>query len=399
MTLKYLYSIIAGLAFGIFLLSSLSSCRKELPRMEDPSVIIGDNLPETFEIYWKGMNDNYIFWDQDPTNWAEVYRKYKPLFANLKSSNKEDIRKAYSYFKQMSSTLIDSHLTLSFQDMGGALTDSAASYTPAEARYYRRPEAHEPILESFFLDTVAEKYLTNVKIKEGGFFDPVSIVVGQTPDNILYIYISSFELSDLEEEHMAPTGVFGYFLNEVKSNPNLRGLIIDVRGNGGGYLSDLNLLMGPLVDKPFVFASTRTKMGSNRLEYSPWADAQVAPKGTKAFSKPIVALVDGHSVSMAEVTAMAVKALPNGNGKVVGERTWGAHGPLGPNYYHNSGQFSIGSNLITSSYTSSIALRYKNGIMYEGVGFPPDVEVLYNDQQRKLGNDIQLEEAIRIINR
>jgi C-terminal processing protease CtpA/Prc len=149
-----------------------------------------------------------------------------------------------------------------------------------------------------------------------------------------------------------------------------------------------------MIDKRLDFGYTRSKQGNGRLDYSPGAPAFVTPQaGARNITGPIVMLADAQSVSMAEMTTMAVKALPNGH--FVGERTWGATGPLTNNVFYNGGQFS--TDYIKLVYTSSLVLKYRDGKIYEGVGFPPDVEVKYDPVALATGRDKQLEAAIGLI--
>src|SRR6202000_1814744 len=78
---------------------------------------------------------------------------------------------------------------------------------------------------------------------------------------------------------------------------------------------------------PLHFADTREKSGNGRLDYTPWAPAAAMPQnGSFQFTRPIVVLTDQNSESMAEMTTMAIKSLPNSY--IIGDTTWGANGPL-----------------------------------------------------------------------
>ena len=171
-------------------------------------------------------------------------------------------------------------------------------------------------------------------------------------------------------------------------------MILDVRNNYGGHLDDLHFLIGQLIDEPLRIGYTRYKSGSGRLDYSPWIEASVKPQvGAVAFKYPVVALTDNFTVSLAEAAAMAVHAMPRG--RVVGEKTWGATGPLVGEEVYNSGQFDI-PNFLTV-YTASAAFKYIDGTMYENIGFPPDTEIPFNQQTLLSGKDPALEKAIQSI--
>jgi C-terminal processing protease CtpA/Prc len=173
------------------------------------------------------------------------------------------------------------------------------------------------------------------------------------------------------------------------------GIILDLRNNYGGDLADLNFFLGRFINKPIKFGYTRYKSGPNRLDYTPWIPSTLSPQNpSTVFTHPIIALIDNYTVSLAEAVAMIVHTLPNG--LVIGERTWGATGPLVSNEVYNDGQFSIPGFL--KIYTSSAEFKYIDNKSYENRGFPPDIQVLTNQQSLKEKKDLQLERAILEVN-
>lgn len=397
MKLTYLHQHIIKIFLGAFLILSAASCRKELPQIDQPERYIAGSFSETFQAYWTGMNNSYVFWDIDPTNWDDVHRKYQPLFARLNVNDSADVRKSYTYFKEMTAKLVDSHYTLVFNSP--YLRDSAY-INPSGDRHEKDGTLHNPISANFFYNTIPQRYLGQSTVRGVNIVgnNQVFAIAGKINNNILYLHFNVFSLKTAydSEANAAVNKVLKYYFDNIQNPAGLKGLIIDVRSNSGGALADLNFLLGPLTDQSYSFGSSRSKAGMGRLEYTPWVDAKVTPaKDAKAFTAPVIVLADINSISMAEITTMAVKSLPSGNGKFVGERTWGANGPLIGNDFLNGGQFSTGFfNLV---YTSSVMLRAKDGKVYEGIGFPPDVESKYNAQALAAGRDIQLEKAISLI--
>ncbi len=90
------------------------------------------------------------------------------------------------------------------------------------------------------------------------------------------------------------------------------GLVIDLRGNGGGSLTEATDLTGLFIDKgPIV----QVKDSSGRVEVEVDADAGVA------YSGPLAVLVDRDSASASEIFAGAIQDY--GRGLVIGEPTFG----------------------------------------------------------------------------
>ena len=386
---------------GIFL--ALTGCRKTISSTPEATSYPGDNYPDIFQSFWNGMNTNYLFWGIDTTNWDNMYTVYKPLFDKLTIFDSPHEALAEQYFQQMTQGLIDSHYTLDFMLTGNSFNPATYRKLLTDPNYFNDSAFPAAVLDSL----IPHKYIDPASLVMGtdtvdleGSNVPFTAVSGTVQGSILYLYFSNFALSQAG----ANTGpVFNYFFNMLHRNyTNLKGIVIDVRGNGGGEIEDLDYLVGQMVTSQFTFGYTRYKNGVNRLDYTPWAPAVVKPwvQGSVNVTAPIVILADHLSVSMSEITTMAIKTLPNG--KFIGTRTWGANGPLTSSVYFDGGQFTIGSATFGSGgymfvYTSSSTFKYLNGDIYEGVGVPPDIYARETTAAYLSGDDLVLDAAIRYI--
>lgn len=376
------------------LLVAVSSCRKDLKNVETPENYIGGSFNEVFDAFWNGMNANYVFWGIETTDWDKMYATYKPLFAKLDINKNSDVRKSVQYFRVMTAGLKDSHYDISFAD---PIQDSFVSPSferKKNAGILRDRYVFYDYDANYYLDSASVLYgVDSVNTPDGS---PTEALAGTIGGDVLYLGFNQFGLKDsYEGADNAVKPVLQFFFDYLQHPPSgFRGVILDVRGNGGGNIGDLNFLVGHLISQKLVIGSTRSKNGNGRLDYSPWADAVVTPQtGAHAVTVPIVVLADIWSTSMAELTAMAVRALPNGH--TVGEKTWGATGPLTSNEILNGGQFSAAGFL--SVYTSSAMFRYKDGKIYEGEGFPPEYSVPFSlDDFQNIG-DTQLEKALSLM--
>jgi len=88
-----------------------------------------------------------------------------------------------------------------------------------------------------------------------------------------------------------------------------------------------------------------------------------------------------------------VTQLPNGI--FVGERTYGATGPLAPNSFYHDGSFNVGDFLKVQ--TSSAAFKGLDERIYENTGFTPNILVSYDKASLANGIDGQLEKAISLM--
>ncbi|MCL7986488.1 S41 family peptidase [Sphingobacterium sp. lm-10] len=378
-----------------FMLLAFCSCRKDMPELERPNDYVGGNFEEIFEAYWNGMNNNYVFWDVDTTDWDQVYRRYKPLFANLNLNDTADVRTGYTYFKTMTNGLVDGHYSIQFRSP--ILRDSA-SINPSFQRMQRMEDFRNQINPNHFFNTIPAIYLNSgasrALVNAPG--RQTFAVSGSMEEGIFYLYFNTFNLRNTYNNSEAFAATLDHFFTNVLEGEQPRGIIIDVRNNFGGALADLDFLLGRMITSPLHFAYTKSKLDNNRLDYTPWIPARVNPVAdAKQITAPIVVLADRYSVSMAEITAMAVKAMPNGH--FIGERTWGAMGPLTGNFVYNGGQYS--TSFMDLVYTSSLQLKGLDNQSYEGIGYPPDQVVPVNLAALAMGRDAQLEAAVQLINR
>lgn len=396
--INYFLTRLSIIGFCFFIISSFSSCRKDITPVNAPQNYTGNNFSDVFESFWNGMNNNYVFWSIDSTNWDRVYTTYKPLFAKLNLLDTTDNNTALNYFQQMTAGLIDSHYTLTYVGYNNQ------QFSPSFDRKLKinsiTPDSIYSLPQAMFDSLIPLKYIDPSSLKKGldsvtqnGSTSAFEAVSGTIQNKILYLYFNSFSFTQTGP-NVSP--VLNYFFDTLaKLPPSIKGIVIDVRGNGGGEIVDLDYLLGSMITKPLTFGYTRSKNGNGRLDYTPWAPAIVTPQqGAVAIALPIVVLADHTSVSMAEITAMAIKSLPNG--KFIGTTTWGANGPLAPAVYYNAGQFTAGSYV--NVYTSSTMFKYLDGNIYEGKGVPPDIFVKETSAAYHSGDDQQLDAAINYIN-
>ena len=436
----------------IFILSLLFifisiSCR---PDINTPSET-PESWSELFTLWWSGMNKNYVFWSIDsPGNeWDLVRNKYLPRmeeYGKIGDSIEND-RAAMTDFFDITKTLHDGHYRIEIVNntivngsmlgikiqpsmyramLRAGLSDEEAlrAITGEKFDLYLQSdfiaENTFTILENTFGITDSEKeygptengtrladYFSKagyyVKSEEKEF----SLLVGLTHDNILYIAFSGFDLNDIIEDETNPElassikallDTYQSILKENETNGQLKGLIVDLRGNGGGNPRDFDILWSPLIQEQLSVAQLRTKQSDNRLSYSSWHDFPIGPSAEKRFDKPIAVITNSMSASCSEISTMffmAFREKYNADVKIFGATTIGANGLLDNDISQpfNAGIFSI-EPYIKEVYTPSMQTRYIDGTMYEGIGISPDQNVAFNYNQFLQGNDARLHSAL-----
>ncbi len=92
----------------------------------------------------------------------------------------------------------------------------------------------------------------------------------------------------------------------------VQGIIVDLRGNGGGSLSEATLLTGLFIDKGPV---VQIRDGANRIQVNSDRD------GVSFFDGPLTVMVDRYSASASEIFSAAIQDY--GRGVIIGEHTFG----------------------------------------------------------------------------
>jgi carboxyl-terminal processing protease len=122
-------------------------------------------------------------------------------------------------------------------------------------------------------------------------------------DNLGYIAIHTF----------ADTGVIPAFETALADLRETRGLVIDVRGNGGGDTAVARPIMGRFITTPRPYATMRRRDAAGLG--AAWTES-VEPRGPFTYARPVVVLVDHWSASMAEGFPMGMRGI--GRATIVG---------------------------------------------------------------------------------
>lgn len=172
--------------------------------------------------------------------------------------------------------------------------------------------------------------------------------------------------------HIPDMGGSGWaqFNRDLRLEVSRPALLVDVRGNAGGHISEL------VVEK-----LTRTILGWDLTRNAqPVSYASNAPRG------PVVALADEATSSDGDMITAAFKLL--GLGPVVGQRTWG--GVVGMTGRHQLGDGTV----ITVPMNAAWFDAY--GWSVENRGVAPDLEVLRTPLDWAEGRHAEMDTAIQL---
>ncbi len=157
----------------------------------------------------------------------------------------------------------------------------------------------------------------------------------------------------------------------------MHAFVLDLRGNSGGYLNELNSVLNTLLPSGVPVYTEMRQGGQVRVVRT--TQVPLLPA-----SVPMIVLIDESSASAAELLAAAIKE--NHRGKLVGEKTAGAV------------EASIMIDLSDGSALSVTTFRLATGegVRLEGAGVQPDVTSELTAADLEAGRDPQLGTAVQL---
>lgn len=249
-----------------------------------------DDTPQgNFEALWRIIDRHYCFLDYKQheigLDWQAVYDKYR-----VRVDDDMSQMQLFEVLTQMLGELRDGHVNLSASHDYGRYWSWYENY-PAN-----------------FSDTLLRRYMgTDYKIASGLDYRILD-------DNIGYIRYESFS---------SPIGEGN--LDDVLMHMMLcQGIIIDIRNNGGGDLTNADKLAARFCQEKTLVGYIQHKTGPGHGEFSAMEPHYLEPSGNLRWHKPVVVLTNRHVYSAANEFVMYMKALPQA--KIVGDHTGGGAG-------------------------------------------------------------------------
>jgi carboxyl-terminal processing protease len=157
---------------------------------------------------------------------------------------------------------------------------------------------------------------------------------------------------------------------------NLRGLIIDIRGNPGGDHVIGETIASKLLSERTMFSVFRYRDSTVQVSVDP---------EPPIFKGPVVILIDVMNASASERFSACMQSV--GRAKIIGEQSPGAVGPSSLKELPNGATFLY---LVAQSLTP-------DGKVLEGNGVIPDITVPLDRKALLMGRDTQIERAIKYI--
>ena len=245
-----------------------------------------DNSPQgNFDALWTIIDEKYCFLDYKGINWDSIYTVYQ---------------------KKLTPTMSDENLFEVLGDMLDELKDGHVNlYSSSDvARYWNWYEDYP----RNFNEAIVEKYLgTDYRIAGGAKYTILD-------DNVGYIYYESFS---------NPIGNGN--LNEILQYMAIcDGIIIDVRNNGGGNLSNSSTLASRFTNEKVLTGYIRHKTGKGHSDFSDPEPIYLEPSKQIRWQKKVVVLTNRHAYSATNDFVNSMRYLPLVT--TVGDQTGGGSG-------------------------------------------------------------------------
>ena len=330
-----------ALLYMLVCLATLVSC---IDTDERPDTPVGN-----FESLWRIIDEHYCFFDYKQQeyglDWNAVYDKYK-----VRVNNNMTTVQLFEVLCDMLAELRDGHVNLS----------SSMDY----GRYWTWQEAYP----KNYSDTLERHYMgTDYLIANGLHYRVLD-------DNIGYIRCASFE---------TPIGEGN--LDEMLSYLLFcRGLIIDIRNNGGGNLTVAERLAGRFVHEKTLVGYMQHKTGKGHQDFSELEEIYLEPSSNVRWNKKVCVLVNRSVFSAANEFAVMMHCLPNVT--LIGDHTGGGSGlPM--------------SNSLPNGWSVrfSACPMYDNHQQQTEFGIEPDIAVALSNTSMAENKDDIIEAARKII--
>ena len=324
-----------------FCLSLLGSC---VDTEEYPNTPHGN-----FEALWKIIDEHYCFFDYKQheygLDWSTIYNKY-----NVRAKDGINREQLFEILTDMLAELKDGHVNLS----------TAFDY----GRYWSWFEDYP----TNFSDSLQRRYLgTDYRISSSMRYTILD-------DNIGYVYYGSFE-NNIGEGN----------LDEVISHLLLcNGLILDIRNNGGGMLTNAEKLAARFCHEKTLVGYQQHKTGKGHNDFSKMEEQYLEPSSNLRWQKNVVVLTNRHVYSAANEFVKYMKKFPRV--KTVGDKTGGGAGMP-----------------FSSSLPNGWNVRFSACPMYDSqrqsteFGIEPDYVVSQTDEDFNRGKDTLIEFARKLL--
>lgn len=323
--------------------------------------------PTVFDVFWQTFQENYPFFAAKGIDWQQVRDRFRDR-ADLAEQRGDDAE-LFATLRDMVAPLNDAHVVVSAGETGFFGTGRPGTAIPS-------PQLDQQVKE-FVQHRDLQHSLTEFANGRIGYAD----IPGQ---DYGYLRVSSFSGYTAERTFAADSAELDRALDAIFTADRLgrlRGLVLDLRVNGGGSDSLGLQLAGRLTDRPYFAYAKKTRTTEPQPQ-------RIEPARV-GFAGPIAILTGGSTVSAGETFTQAMLERPSRTTRI-GQPTQGVFSDVMerklPGARHADWWFGVPNEEFQTS----------NGRTFDGAGIPPELtEPVFTDEEFAQQRDSAFDHAMR----
>jgi hypothetical protein len=305
-----------------------------------------NNAWGNFEALWKIMDEHYCFFEYKNIDWNRIHSEY-----GQRINDDMEQESLFMLLSEMTGELKDGHVNL---------------FSPFDVgRYWKWFEDYPDNYKQELVDNLLG---TDYQIAGGIRYKILE-------DNIGYFRYADFS-SGIGD------GNLDYVINKLGI---CSGIIIDVRNNGGGLLTNSDKLASRFFNEKTLVGYIRHKTGKKHNDFSKPYPKYIEPSTRLRYQKPVIVLTNRRCYSATNDFVNAMRYAPNVT--ILGDKTGG------------------GSGLpFSSELPNGWSVRFSACPMYDAEmqqieeGIEPHVLVSLSDQDAQNNIDTLIETARKLLN-
>ncbi len=327
------------------------------------------NDPTTnFDVFWQTYREQYPFFALRHVDWDATRRQFRPRAAGASPEQ------LFGILRAMIEPLHDAHTYIGAPDTALRYHGERPDPEPIDAA--RRERVLQIIMTSYLRTPLHQ-------------FARGWVRFGMLQDSIAYLRVASFCCYVQDSGYAADRRVLDAALDTIfASTSGWRGLVIDVRLNGGGD-DPLGLAIASrLATAPYMaYAKVARRDTTNPLLMTDRQPSIVEPSTRPGWRGPVVELISRHSVSAAETFTQTLMARQPAIARI-GENTQGVFSNVLGRRLPNGWRFGLPNELFLTA----------EGTSFDGDGIPPTIAVAtFAAADLAAGRDPALDRAIAVI--
>jgi len=249
-----------------------------------PAAFSAKSSAAAFDQLWEAFDRDYAMFVLRPeVDWAKLREQYRPKALASKSTHE-----FAEVCAEMLKPLRDLHVWMTVAGVNVPVFNRPRSANS-------NPSAHRTIL--------------------GSLHRAGRVQWAITPDKVGFIAIYGWDTGQ---------GIPAQVDEALEQMRNTRGLIIDVRLNGGGDEPTAGKVAGRFLQEEFVYAYSQYRKGGRHANLTEKYERKLGPRGPWSYNRPVVLLIGQKCMSSNE----SFIAMMSGNPEVaiMGDRTCGSSG-------------------------------------------------------------------------